>query len=310
MAEIIQTGKTVEIAIAEACDKLGVNREDTIYEIIDLPKKGFLGIGSAPAKVKVSIELPEEKETKAKKKPAPKREPIKPAPVVKAEPAVVKYAEGISEKNLEKVKMAKEYLTELLDNMGIKNAKVVEICEVENAMLIIEGEGLGIIIGRRGETLDAIQYLVSLVCNKGDENFYRISVDCENYKQKRINTLTDLAVKKANIAVKTGRYFKLEPMNPYERRIIHAAVATVEEATSSSSGTEPNRRVIISSKNAKNDRRPSGDRRRNDRPRGGDRRRDDRPRAPRQSAPAPTPAPNAVKKSDNVETPLYSKIEL
>ena len=117
----------------------------------------------------------------------------------------------------------------------------------ENVRLQLSGEQIGGVIGRRGETLDAIQYLASLVANRGEGEYIRLSIDSGNYREKRARTLEALARKLANQAVRTGRSITLEPMNPYERRIIHGAVSTVKGATSSSTGVEPNRRVVISS---------------------------------------------------------------
>jgi spoIIIJ-associated protein len=150
-----------------------------------------------------------------------------------------------------KAKMAIEYVTDILKAMGVQEA-VVRACETADSIdLYLEGTGLGVIIGRRGETLDAVQYLTSLVANRIDGDYVRISIDSGDYRQKRAETLERLAQKLARNAVKSGRSTRLEPMNPYERRIIHAAVSKVEGAASSSIGEEPNRRVVISPKNAR-----------------------------------------------------------
>lgn len=142
---------------------------------------------------------------------------------------------------------AKAFLLKVLEKMGVVGATVNVRVENETCVLAIEGEDLGFIIGRRGETLDALQYLTGLVANRVDSSYYRINIDIGNYREKREQTLVSLAKRIGEKAAKTGRRTSLEPMNPYERRIIHGAVSTVKGATSSSTGVEPNRRVVISS---------------------------------------------------------------
>lgn len=154
----------------------------------------------------------------------------------------VTFKETIEEK-------AKAFLKELLEKMGLPGI-LIESNETEDSIsLDIEGEGLGIIIGHRGETLDALQYLVSLVANKGEEQYKRITIDTGDYREKREKTLTSLARRIALNAVKTRRNTTLEPMNPYERRIIHTAVQEIRGASSWSVGDEPNRRVVIGAEN-------------------------------------------------------------
>lgn len=139
------------------------------------------------------------------------------------------------------------YLRDVLTAMDVSGL-TISVAEVEGgAVLNLEGEGLGVIIGRRGETLDALQYLASLVCNRNTEDYYRITVDSSGYREKRKTTLEGLARKIAKNVSRTGRSSALEPMNPYERRIIHAAVSEIEGVTSRSTGEEPYRKVIITS---------------------------------------------------------------
>ncbi len=137
------------------------------------------------------------------------------------------------------------FVKKVLTTMGVENVTVSVTEEDNHCTLSLEGEDLGFIIGRRGETLDALQYLTSLVANRVENAYYRVSLDIGNYRQKREGTLTSLARRHAGQAAKTGRKTSLEPMNPYERRIIHTAVQQVEGATSWSVGTEPNRHVVI-----------------------------------------------------------------
>ena len=219
-----------------------------------------------------------------------------------------------------KAQLAVDYVTEVLHNMGLENVEIQVKEEEDNATLVLEGEGLGIIIGRRGETLDALQYLAGLVANRGEGGYFRITLDSGNYREKREKTLEHLAVKIANTAVKTGRSTTLEPMNPYERRIIHSAVQQVEGATSSSIGEEPNRRVVISSKNPRPARYGNRDRgSRGDRSRGGynkrpykegrGSRRDNRP--PRDtSASGETGKIRSTPPTEAEGAPLFGKINL
>lgn len=140
--------------------------------------------------------------------------------------------------------MAKAYLEDVLHTMGAD--ATVTVREEENGCcLMIEGESLGFIIGRRGDTLDALQYLTGLVANRAEDDYYRVTIDIGNYREKREQALKGLAHKMASQAARTGRKNSLEPMNPYERRLIHTAVQDVKGATSWSVGTEPNRHVVI-----------------------------------------------------------------
>ena len=206
MKEIIATGKTVDLAIEEACQQLGVPREKAEFEIIDLPKKGLFGLKTYPAKVRVFV-----KEDKAE--------------------------------------MAVEYISSILRAMGAQSFSATPSLEGENLHITLQGDDLGFVIGRRGETIDAIQYLTSLAVNRLDGDYMRITIDSGNFREKREKTLESLAKRLARNVVRSGRSVTLEPMNPYERRIIHATVSTIEGATSSSIGEEPNRRVVISSTN-------------------------------------------------------------
>ncbi len=225
--EVIKEAKTQEEAIEIACRELGKNRDEVQVEILERAKKGFFGIGSSDAKVRVFYEDEATEETK-----------------IQVEPKQEKSSETGN-----KAKKALEFLKNILDDMDITDytSKIEE--DESGISIVLEGEKLGAIIGRRGETLDAIQYLVSLAANRVDNKYTRITIDTGNYREKREKTLQSLARKIAINAVKTGRSTTLEPMNPYERRIIHAAVSQIEGATSTSVGEEPNRKVIISSLN-------------------------------------------------------------
>lgn len=220
------------------------------------------------------------------------------------------------------------YVKEMLQKMGLSDV-VLDSEETENALVInLNGPGVGILIGRRGETLDAIQYLTGLVANKGGGDYLKVTVDSGDYREKRKATLEALAGKIANTAVKTGRSTTLEAMNPYERRIIHSAVQSVEGACSKSVGEDPYRKVVISSLNPVKRQPRSGSDRPKTPSKGGYNRGGDRPRSGgrdgarggygkgvRERAPEYVPDPNAeikVEKSvfETTDAPLYSKIDI
>ena len=244
-----KSARTEDAAIAEALSELGMDRDDVSVEILERAKSGFLGIGASPARVRVSYECPDEEPVKApapaksepkpktEKKPAPEKKPAAaPAPAAKPadpdEPAV--YGE------------IRAFLSGLLERMGV-NAEI-EIGPRENGGVNVNltGAAMGAIIGRRGETLDAIQHLTNYVVNKTNDKHLHISVDAEAYRAKREESLARLAEKMAEKAIKYKRSMALEPMNSYERHVIHTALQNYEGVTTSSTGVEPNRRVVVS----------------------------------------------------------------
>ena len=286
--EYIGTGKTVEEAIEAACAALGCDREKIEFEILSLAKKSFFGLKVTPAQVKVTYE-----------------DGI-PAPLTDAIPEEVK----------PKADAAVGYLTDVIAKMGVKEFTITPKMRENTLVLMIEGSDLGVVIGRRGETLDSLQYLTSLVCNRGEGEYIRVNLDSGNYREKRIKTLEELAIKVARNAVRTGRSTTLEPMNPYDRRIIHASVSKVEGAVSTSVGEEPQRRVVISSANPRKGENRRGGSYRGGRggrgARGGDRRRNDRDRRP-STGPAAEGEPSSKKTEplkEAADKPLYGKIEL
>lgn len=211
-----------------------------------------------------------------------------------------------------KVKLAKDYVTSILRAIGIEAQFTVYQNET-GAVINIDSDNNGTIIGRRGETLDAIQYLCSIIANKGDKDYFRITIDCLGYRKKRKETLEQLAAKVAKSVLRTGRSQPLEPMNPYERRVIHSAISAIEGVSSRSVGEEPYRKIIISSNNPKN-----GGRRRDNR-RGGENRgerKNNRPRREnfeRRTVDLSTSFEKDYKRpkpEDNIEGGLYGKIEL
>jgi spoIIIJ-associated protein len=218
-----------------------------------------------------------------------------------------------------KVKLARDYITSILRAMDIEAEYKIYQNET-GAVLNIESSNNGTIIGRRGETLDAIQYLCSIIANKGDKDYYRITIDCLGYRSKRKETLEQLAAKVAKSVLRTGRSQPLEPMNPYERRVIHSAISNIEGVSSRSVGEEPYRKIIISSNNPRrgggrrdNNRRDGG--RRNDNRRGGERRnnRDREVSMERRSVDLSTSFEKDYKRpkpEDEIQGGLYGKIEL
>lgn len=283
MTEIF-TAKTVEEAKELAAAKFGKKISEIDFEIVDEGKKGFLGIGKSDAKLKatvkekssdvsakavdtavkqtvqktpVSNEVKIEKKTEAapvkiEKTEAPaKTQEVKRVPSNKDsdedEYSIDNYT-LVEDQALvnPKVKIAQDYMTSIFNALGVKAEYTVYQNET-GAVINIESDSNGTIIGRRGETLDAIQYLCSIIANKGDKDYFRLTVDCFGYRKKRKETLEQLALKVAKSVLRTGRSQPLEPMNPYERRVIHSAVSKIDGVSSRSVGEEPYRKIVISS---------------------------------------------------------------
>ena len=309
--------------IAEATENarinLGVDQDAEIqYEIISQSKKKVLGLfGGSKAEVRAYIELPDEpqKKVKAPKKEKHKNKPEKTQPQKK--PASVKNEKPVNEKKNEKSSFDKEklideeklpkdsrviisinYLRSVLDKMGARDLVFKAYENEDGAFVQIDGEDMGVVIGRRGETLDALQYLAGLAANDGG-GYFRVSLNIGDYREKRESALTELAAKVAEQVLSTGRSRALEPMNPYERRIIHTAIQSIDGVVSNSIGDGTNRIVVVYSENG--DMKPprmSNDRRNRDN-RGG-RRRD-------RKSNTVTSAPTREPKKDS-DIPLYGKI--
>ncbi len=265
---IDMTGKTEDEAIRRALEQLGLERDDVSVEILERAKSGFLGIGGSPATVRVSYDdgqpEPVKPEPKAEKKPVycaevlqkevrarekqereAKRGERRAEP--KAEKAPREPAVLGEEIRDEKSEQIRTFLSGLLEHMDAKaEVKVYEV-EKNRYKVILEGEKLGALIGRRGETLDAIQQLTNYSINRGGESKRaRVQIDAENYREKREESLERLAQKVAGKVVKYRRNVTLEPMNAYERHVIHTALQDTQYITTFSIGTEPNRRVVVS----------------------------------------------------------------
>ena len=254
---IESTGRTEDAAIEAALAKLGMDRDEVSVEILERAKTGFLGIGSCPAKVKVTYEAPDEPEvpvststpeTVEEKKPEPA------APVVSTTPPVPKQAPSAPAATAqapvcvgddERAAKIEQFLTGLLEHMGAQAAPQVSRDEEGNYQVELVGQELGGLIGRRGETLDAIQQLTGYAVNRGQSKRVRIHVDAEGYRAKREESLERLARKVAGKVVKYRRNVTLEPMNAYERHVIHTALQDYPDVTTYSIGTEPNRRTVV-----------------------------------------------------------------
>ena len=252
------TGKTEDEAISKALEKLGLDRDDVSVEILERAKSGFLGLGSCPAKVRVSygeeeepvvIPAAPEKKPEQPKKPAPEKrperkpKPEKPEKVEKAPKAAPVQDLG-EEVDDEKAQAIRKFLTGLLAQM--ESEAVIKVYQPEKGRykVILEGQNLGALIGRRGETLDAIQQITSYSVNRTGGRV-RIQLDAEGYREKREQSLQHLARKVAAKVVKYRRSVTLEPMNAYERHVIHTALQDVPGVTTYSTGVDPNRRVIV-----------------------------------------------------------------
>ena len=206
MEYIEVSAKTVNDAITEACQKLGVTSDKLDYQVVEEGSNGFLGIGAKPAIIKAAVKCSIEDN-------------------------------------------AKNFLNDVFEAMKLEVVVTVKYDEIDRTMDIdLSGDEMGVLIGKRGQTLDSLQYLVSLVVNKDAENYIRVKVDTENYRQRRKDTLENLAKNISYKVKRTKRAVSLEPMNPYERRIIHSALQNDRYVSTHSEGEEPFRRVVITLK--------------------------------------------------------------
>ncbi|MCH5324542.1 MAG: KH domain-containing protein [Eubacterium sp.] len=243
--EKIYTGKSLEELEALAYSELtalGAAKSDISIEVVEQPVKKLFG---KKGDYKIKAVCPDLAEASA---PAPAAAPAEAEPVKQAAPAETETASSaaITDDSRKKAAVAAAYLEKVLTALGIENFNVNIIEKEDIIVLDITGENLGAVIGRRGETLDALQYLAILASNRHDEPYCRMTVDCNGYRDKREETLKALAQRTANKVLRQGRRITLEPMNPYERRIIHSTVADIEGIYSNSIGEEPYRKVVIS----------------------------------------------------------------
>ena len=260
------TAKTEDEAIAKGLAQLGLDRDDVSVEILNRGKAGFLGIGSVPAKVKLTYEAPDEPEPKpeppvAEEKPAPApkkpekpappkterpapRPERKPAPAQKAAPVPAPAPPRGEPADDDVAAAIVKFQTGLFAHMGVEAVPVVTR-EGDTYQVVLEGDDIGALIGHRGETLDAIQQLTGYAVNRGRGHRVRIHVDAEGYRARREESLNRLARKTAGKVVKYRRNITLEPMNAYERHVIHTALQDYPGVSTFSTGTEPNRRTVV-----------------------------------------------------------------
>lgn len=251
------TGKTEDAAIAAALDQLGLSREEVSVEVLELAKPGFLGIGGTPAKVKVTYEAPDEpvvvEEPKAEPVvavPKPEKKPVpKPAAPVEeddgdetAAPYVQTYPPAEGDPRAAKIV---DFLTGLLEKMEVSATPKISVDSEGNYLVELEGSDLGPVIGHRGETLDAIQQLTGYAVNRGENKRVRVRIDAEGYRSKREESLERMARHTADKVVRFRRNMTLEPMNAYERHVVHTALQDYPDVSTYSIGTEPNRRTVI-----------------------------------------------------------------
>ncbi len=261
--EIFFEAKTIPEAVEKAAATLGLDKDLMVYEVVTMPVKGVFGIGAVNAKIKIEQEVPDEKPApapkaakpvefveKIAKKDAPKAEKKvspKKDKAPKQQKIVVPEAKELEVLTGEVADAIREFLGGALTNMGLEDAQI-EIGKGEESDTVevrVSGSHMGVLIGRRGETLDAMQYLISLIVNRKFDGKTRVVLDTENYRAKRIAALTTLAEKTAAKCIKYKKNFGLEPMTPYERRIIHAALNGKDNITTVSVGSEPRRRIIV-----------------------------------------------------------------
>ena len=265
------TAKTVNDAVTEASIKLQITSDMLEYEVIETGKSGFLGIFSKPAKIRARKKVEELEKTEPVKKQEEKKTIVKKENKISvenkvpSEKVVEKVANKVVENNVQEQKeevtvkkeisineieaIAKKFLSDVFATMDIKADMQVSYNEQESLVEIdIEGDDMGILIGKRGQTLDSLQYLVSLVINKESSSYLKVKLDIENYRERRKETLENLAKNISYKVKRTKRPVSLEPMNPYERRIIHSALQNDKFVETHSEGEEPYRKVVITLK--------------------------------------------------------------
>ena len=261
MRSIEMSAKTVEAAVQAACEALGVDRDDinVSYEVLEFPARKLFK--TIPAKVLVKVEEPEVEEVKpVEDAPTPVEAPA--APAEEAAPAVEPAAEESAEAPVEedssadeevpldiaadpRLQAAVDYLTPIFKLMGVEEFSFTAVKKGEATILRVTGEHMGALIGRRGETMESLSYLASLVINRMEGPYVKLGLDVGGYRNKREDDLSALAKRIADRVIRTGCYYEMEPMNPYERHIIHTAIADIEGVRSESKGEGPTRHIVI-----------------------------------------------------------------
>ncbi len=265
-----KSGKSINDAVASALSELGVSRDEVDIEVIDEGAKGFLGIGARDARVRVTVKEQTPADNGAVNRAAdnkavfeekpltqPKKEESHPEPVIEpvAETKTVSETEDNNVSEAAELSYggdacedAKTFLDGVFGAMNL-DVNINVSLDGDNMLISLDGDNMGIVIGKRGDTLDSLQYLTSLVVNRRTEDYIKVTIDTENYREKRAQALIALSDRLSEKVARTGKKFTLEPMNPYERRIIHSNLQSSETVTTFSVGTEPYRKVVIAPKN-------------------------------------------------------------
>lgn len=249
MKQITQTGLTVENAITEALKKLQVTREEVTINVIQQEKKGFLGFGAKQAEVEVTVNEPEPE--------LPKSDEKSETPVLMEElNETAAEKEGEEEENGdepvkscpsndEAIEETKKYLHAIAKDMGIEDLSITHNVKGKQASFYLESEKVAMLIGKRGHTLNSLQQLAQLAANKYTHNFMMVELDAENYRERRQETLEQLADRMADKAIRTGSRVQFEPMPSYERKVIHQALSRRLDIDTYSEGKDPNRYLVI-----------------------------------------------------------------
>jgi spoIIIJ-associated protein len=243
------TGKTIDEAIQNALNELAMDRDSVSVEVLEKPKAGFLGLGGTPARVRVSYTV-EGEDVPAEKPPvkAAAPAPVKAPPPPKAEPAVKaaaapKKAAAVPQGSREE--RATAFLEGLLERMDAKSTVSLRVTEEGHLEFTLDGPKAGLLIGRRGETLDALQHLTGSIANRGEESSVRVTLDVGGYRARREASLIEMAKSNAARAVRYRRNVTLESMNSYARHVVHTALQEYPGVSTHSVGSDPNRRVVI-----------------------------------------------------------------
>ena len=265
---ITVSAKTLDDAITEALVQLGVTSDRLDYIVVEKGSEGFLGIGRKQAVIKARRkreEKPVEETVEESKVETPVKEEVKPEKKTEKKPAkehshtkknVREEKPEVKSEPKKEVELAKvepqtietceKFIYDVMNAMGMDDVKVTSVVDEEGALYInMEGSNMGILIGKRGQTLDSLQYLTNRVANKMQDCYVRAKLDTEDYRRKRKETLENLAKNIASKVKRTRKTVSLEPMNPYERRIIHSALQSDPAVSTHSEGEEPYRRVVV-----------------------------------------------------------------
>ncbi|MEF2969203.1 RNA-binding cell elongation regulator Jag/EloR [Paenibacillus sp. M1] len=240
MKKIVASGKTVEEAVRQGLAKLGTTEDQVAVNVLEQPSKGFLGlIGVKEAKVELTLLSEDSPSVPSQGSPAKERSPV------------IREEQGTSaHSGQDPYEVAASFIRDVGASMNLQ-IDVEIIHKKDNTVLNISGSDLGVLIGRRGQTLDSLQYLTNIIANRYSDSFIRIVLDAENFRERRRKTLEDLAVRLAGRVVRTRKDVALEPMSPQERKVIHSKLQDHPEVKTYSKGEEPNRRVIITLKQNK-----------------------------------------------------------